>query len=747
MKKLLLSLGLAAFGLYAGAQESTFTQITSTDQLVEGAEYVIVSCPKLVGKVQYGAFAMAAPKSNGSGFETYELSDNVTDIEESYTIDVEKITVLTLESDGTGWKFKCGDQYLNSATVKKLKLDAAATTFTIAIENGIATISYTGGNIRANHTNGSGGVKGTVTINTYASGQNDIALYKMQGGPVGPVKLDPALSFGEVTDFTANLGETFTAPKLTYATNAEILYESSNEAVAVVDENTGAVELKGAGTTEIKAVAEANDEYKGGSASYTLTVIDPNNLSIYESAKGVDFTFENPDGLNVWSHDNTYGLKGTAYQNNKLNVAEAVAVSPVINLQQYKDAKLCFKNAFNNYKKNNVMISPAEFSGYAEILVRTVGTTEWTSIAEPTAPATFSWTFYDNEPVSLADYSGKLIQIGFKYISTEDVAGTWEVQAISVKGAKAETAKQDAGIAFEIKDIRALLGSAFTAPALTNPNGLDVTYSSSNPEVAAVAADGTVTLIATGTTTITAISAETDLFFEGVASYDLTVINAYNTLEAFYGIGANNFGVIGFDLIVTYVNGVNCYAQTAAGEATLVYGSTSYTAGDVIPAGWEGQYSPFQGLPEIKPAAALPAATETAEFTPAQVSAVSMADLNRIVVLKDVIFAAATASGSTKTNFIGKVGDTEYTFRNNFADVASVEAGSYNVTLAVGCYNTTLQLYPIEYTPASSGIEAIELGNDTVVEYYNLQGVRVDKPANGLYIRRQGNKATKVLIK
>jgi hypothetical protein len=33
------------------------------------------------------------------------------------------------------------------------------------------------------------------------------------------------------------------------------------------------------------------------------------------------------------------------------------------------------------------------------------------------------------------------------------------------------------------------------------------------------------------------------------------------------------------------------------------------------------------------------------------------------------------------------------------------------------------------------------------VEYFNLQGVRVANPQNGLYIRRQGTKATKVLVK
>ena len=33
------------------------------------------------------------------------------------------------------------------------------------------------------------------------------------------------------------------------------------------------------------------------------------------------------------------------------------------------------------------------------------------------------------------------------------------------------------------------------------------------------------------------------------------------------------------------------------------------------------------------------------------------------------------------------------------------------------------------------------------VEYYNLQGVRVANPESGLYIRVQGKKATKVLVK
>ncbi|MDE5554908.1 MAG: hypothetical protein K2J10_06970, partial [Muribaculaceae bacterium] len=47
-----------------------------------------------------------------------------------------------------------------------------------------------------------------------------------------------------------------------------------------------------------------------------------------------------------------------------------------------------------------------------------------------------------------------------------------------------------------------------------------------------------------------------------------------------------------------------------------------------------------------------------------------------------------------------------------------------------------------------SGIESVTNdNNDAPVEYFNLQGLRVNEPSNGIFIRRQGNKVTKVLVK
>ena len=44
-----------------------------------------------------------------------------------------------------------------------------------------------------------------------------------------------------------------------------------------------------------------------------------------------------------------------------------------------------------------------------------------------------------------------------------------------------------------------------------------------------------------------------------------------------------------------------------------------------------------------------------------------------------------------------------------------------------------------------AGIESISDANASV-EYYNLNGVKVSEPSNGIYIRKQGTKTEKIVI-
>lgn len=73
-----------------------------------------------------------------------------------------------------------------------------------------------------------------------------------------------------------------------------------------------------------------------------------------------------------------------------------------------------------------------------------------------------------------------------------------------------------------------------------------------------------------------------------------------------------------------------------------------------------------------------------------------------------------------------------------------VPANSINDYKAAAEWKEFTNYQPVGNT---SGIESIEAADNTEAVYYNLNGVRVDNPTSGLYIKRQGNTAVKVLVK
>lgn len=63
-----------------------------------------------------------------------------------------------------------------------------------------------------------------------------------------------------------------TFPTLINTESLAVTYKSTNEAVATVNETTGAVHIEGNGTTYIQAVFAGNDDYNPKTVSYALTV-------------------------------------------------------------------------------------------------------------------------------------------------------------------------------------------------------------------------------------------------------------------------------------------------------------------------------------------------------------------------------------------------------------------------------------------------------------------------------------------
>lgn len=147
-------------------------------------------------------------------------------------------------------------------------------------------------------------------------------------GGTQDTRKDAGLEFSD-EKVSAVLGEAFTAPDLTKATNAPVTFSSDKETVATVDAATGAVTIVGVGTARITATAEANEEYKAGSASYLLTVTKPVVTKPVELATAMSdgkFVIYTPQGVaKNYTGSNAYGylfLESVTPADNKFDVNE-----------------------------------------------------------------------------------------------------------------------------------------------------------------------------------------------------------------------------------------------------------------------------------------------------------------------------------------------------------------------------------------------------------------------------------------
>ena len=86
------------------------------------------------------------------------------------------------------------------------------------------------------------------------------------------------------------------------------------------------------------------------------------------------------------------------------------------------------------------------------------------------------------------------------------------------------------------------------------------------------------------------------------------------------------------------------------------------------------------------------------------------------------------------------------------ANPVELTAGKKVLTItyhsAQGQYTCNLPFVRFEEVAGdTNGIESVAMDGNAPVEYFNLQGVRVAQPENGIYLMRQGTKVVKVLVK
>lgn len=371
----------------------------------------------------------------------------------------------------------------------------------------------------------------------------------------------------------------------------------------------------------------------------------------------------------------------------------------------------------------------------------TISNITWTN----KSGATFA---LDGTSDNITEWSGSATDVKFNYTNTSKNLALFTLTITYTKGSSSLKAAE---LSFPEKAYTITEGDVFESPVLSNPNNLSVEYTSTNGEVATVDNNGKVTVKGVGSTTISATSAATATFAAGKASYTLTVkaqLQTAKTLAEFLNMTPNkgDEARMGCELTVVYANGAYTYVKDET-AASLIYSyDLNYKKGDVIPAGWDGSNNVYGGVYQIKPSADMPAATDNVEVSYPVIEDVTEANINQVVILKGVEFTKETPA--TKTNYKGTLANgKEFTFRNNFT-IESIPAGKYDIEAVISAYNSTIQIQPIANLGVSA-INEIAADNNATAKYFNLQGVSVDADnlTPGIYVRRQGNTVTKVIVK
>ena len=289
----------------------------------------------------------------------------------------------------------------------------------------------------------------------------------------------------------------------------------------------------------------------------------------------------------------------------------------------------------------------------------------------------------------------------------------------------------DAGLAFASETINATLGEAVPANALTKDTDAAVVYTSSNVEVATVdAATGEVTLVAAGTTTIKAATEATETYEAGEATYTLTVMDKAEIV--YENDGKTDASGFTFEV----VEGENPWLFSSFGMTGNAFKITGKTADAYA-------VSPvFDLTNRIKPISI------TQTFAYKFITVAQVPEYFTIAVREEgatewtVLTAAPAPEAMNKWTYVD-----DYAIDLGAYEGKKIQIGYHYVADGTVCGGWQIKNILVKGKKSSAVSDITVENSDAPVVYYNMQGVRVANPANGLYIRVQGKKATKVLVR
>lgn len=287
----------------------------------------------------------------------------------------------------------------------------------------------------------------------------------------------------------------------------------------------------------------------------------------------------------------------------------------------------------------------------------------------------------------------------------------------------------------------------FVATITCATEGADIYYTIDGTEPTAASDKYTAPVEMWGVNQIKAIAVKGD---DKSAVASATVPLLLTDTSMFGDMESGTSFILKTQMTAIYQNGSYLYAKAGWSGNILIYGNVGkeLSNGDTFTR-LEGKYSPFNNLPEIVSPVigeVTTGGTPVEPFEEATTDLVATYTLNYYLSFKDVKVDAWSGPNSTLTDADG---NTVALYNQlKLPETELLSGDKCTVTGFVGIYKTNLQFYPIKIETASSGIEGITADENTPVEYYNLQGIRVANPAQGsVVIRRQGSHVSKVIVR
>lgn len=303
-------------------------------------------------------------------------------------------------------------------------------TLNVTKDETIETLNGLGVNIKGISTEGEFNLAdGTLTA-TAGTNNKDVAMYIDAQGTTATataIILPTAASTDQTSlNLTFNLnGQSFTHT----ISDASIFEKGTNVSFnAKLSINNGKpVVTVGNATinnwTE-KPGGDINVDFDGGTQPGGETVVFEESFATGQGSFTIDNKqLPNGEGSFVWnlgSFNDDKFMKASAYIGGTKYASESWLVSPPVDLTQATTATLTFDHAHN-------------YAGTAEeeftLWATETSADNWQQLTIDKYGSGFKFT---TATIDLSAYAGKTIKFAFKYISTTDAAGTWEIKNVKV---------------------------------------------------------------------------------------------------------------------------------------------------------------------------------------------------------------------------------------------------------------------------------------------------------------------------